>query len=752
MRDFRLKARLSIASLTALFLAAAAVLLWGHTRIQEVESELVDTSKTLLQNLFDKELTLQLDRMRLETSKFTSSSVGRQILLDSLTDGLEALHAQTRLVDIFDSYVEKNLASSMVLLDHDGATLLVRPDNVSYRSSLQIEQKAARTGEIEAGIELLHSNSPQLSVALPITSDDSHIGTLLIFKNLNFAVQDYAKHTKTTAALFWFTNKEILHAPQWSLEYLRKLNQAESDSLLYKENEFTEVVSTFPVPLAPPGSRMQILSVHSTDPSGTSVDPTQNISFLVAALVFLAAVFGSYRITSIAASNIDDTRINRERQFRSLRRELARTRETRDRLCADLGHQMRTPLHNSLQALELLEESELSAEQDSLVEILHSSFSTLHQTLTRILKTQSFQSRRSKLKPKRFDLLATIEEVVDSLKQSAERRQIDFSLVAVGRLPSTVIGDSAQLKRILSQLINYLLNQVGPNSIILLIVEAETLSHAKLRIHFSLNSPIGIGLDGFKQILDDSLPTKSVSTLESGILLARRLIELLGGNIRIDSSSTGSSSSLTFHIDFDADNRVSQLEASGQDIPFGQSGHTEIFNTEEFMRQHPLAIEPTETSAIPQKPIKPAGRVLIVEDLPINQRITSKLLNKLGYETELAANGLEALKKLEGSEFDLILMDIHMPEMDGIEATRRIRSTEQDDSGGLIDQSSTRIPIIALTAHAFEEDRQMCLQAGMDDFLSKPISGQTLLEVVGKYCKPVLNPINTRKQSDDLSK
>jgi len=121
-------------------------------------------------------------------------------------------------------------------------------------------------------------------------------------------------------------------------------------------------------------------------------------------------------------------------------------------------------------------------------------------------------------------------------------------------------------------------------------------------------------------------------------------------------------------------------------------------------------------------------RVLLVEDNVINQKVTTAVLDKLGYRTEIAANGLEALESLEKMPFDLIIMDCEMPEMDGYEATRKIREWKTHENEGIRQKGG--LPIIAMTAHALEGEREKCLAAGMDDFLSKPVSPNNLAELL----------------------
>jgi CheY-like chemotaxis protein len=121
------------------------------------------------------------------------------------------------------------------------------------------------------------------------------------------------------------------------------------------------------------------------------------------------------------------------------------------------------------------------------------------------------------------------------------------------------------------------------------------------------------------------------------------------------------------------------------------------------------------------------GRILLAEDNPVNQRLVERLLRKHGYATTVAGNGVEALSAMERQDFDLVLMDVQMPEMDGFEATRAIRAGEQP--------RQTHIPIVALTAHAMKGDRERCLECGMDSYVEKPIRSEELLATIDRFLK-----------------
>jgi CheY-like chemotaxis protein len=176
------------------------------------------------------------------------------------------------------------------------------------------------------------------------------------------------------------------------------------------------------------------------------------------------------------------------------------------------------------------------------------------------------------------------------------------------------------------------------------------------------------------------------------LAIAARLVELMGSQLAVD-SEPGRGSTFNFGVIF----RIGETNAGATPLP--------------------------EAATIAKS--RPAGRILLVEDTPVNQRLGQALLGKRGYQVSLAADGLEALAAFDREHFDLILMDMQMPNMDGLEATRRIRDREVP--------GERRIPIIALTANAMQNDRDLCQAAGMDDFVAKPFRADEMFAVIEKY-------------------
>jgi CheY-like chemotaxis protein len=219
-------------------------------------------------------------------------------------------------------------------------------------------------------------------------------------------------------------------------------------------------------------------------------------------------------------------------------------------------------------------------------------------------------------------------------------------------------------------------------------------------LHFSVrDTGIGIPADRLDRLFQafsqvDASTTRKYGGTGLGLAISRRLAELMGGEMWVE-SEVGKGT--TFHFTIEA-GEAEALESGRSGLKQG----TSAFDTGMGVR-HPL-------------------RILLAEDNAVNQKVAVRLLERLGYRTDVASNGIEAIESLERQEYDVLFMDVQMPEMDGLEATRRIR--------GLDPKGLKAIRIIAMTANATEEDRRITLEAGMDDYISKPVRLEELVQVL----------------------
>ncbi|WP_338876512.1 ATP-binding protein [Spirosoma sp. SC4-14] len=380
---------------------------------------------------------------------------------------------------------------------------------------------------------------------------------------------------------------------------------------------------------------------------------------------------------------------------------LNEARLTEKQFLANMSHEIRTPLNAILGFSSLLETTALTAEQKEFNRDIGTAGKNLLTIVNDILDIAKIESGMLPLETIPFSIPSLVDSIKTMLLPTASDKKLDLRTEIASTIPPVLLGDPTRLTQILLNLLSNAIKFTKEGSVQLRIENSPEANNS-VRVRFIVEDT-GIGIDSdvlphiferFRQANDST--TRQYGGTGLGLSIVRSLAQMQGGWVTV-TSTPGKGSCFTVEIPY----RIAQ-DAVGQ--PIGQP------SSSWGLAEHEL-------------------RILVVEDNRMNQKLMLGVLKRLGYTAQIAENGQQAIDKLMRESFDLVLMDIQMPVMDGYTATRHIRTVLQ-----------MPIPIIAMTAHALASEREQCLRAGMNDFLSKPFLPDDLQRLIQKYVPATVKP------------
>ena len=440
-------------------------------------------------------------------------------------------------------------------------------------------------------------------------------------------------------------------------------------------------------------------------------------------------------ITALKASEqrLKDDALELEQKNEDLEKALTAAREAtrmKSRFLANMSHEIRTPMNGVLGMTDFLLGTVLNAEQQEYAESIKRSADSLLALINDILDLSRIEAGKLRLDHADFSLESKIAETTSMFALQARAKGLRFETIVAPGLPGNAVGDPGRLRQVLTNLLGNAIKFTERGEVGLKVEIVSQTGEAWLLKFTVHDSGIGIPLgeqgrlfDTFTQV--DESNTRKYGGTGLGLAISKQLVELLGGEIGLG-SEPGKGSRFWFTATFGKSTQPDTVvpTAAKPDArtrepltPPVAAAKSQTGTAQQ--RAQAAAPAPSRTS----EP-EPSMRILLAEDNEVNQRITLRLLQKLGLAADAVVNGRQAVEALEKRKYDLVLMDCQMPDMDGFEATAMIRSRE----GGSRHQT-----ICALTANAMDGDRERCLAAGMDDYISKPVGLEKLREALDRW-------------------